>query len=176
LNPSLRDGHPRTHQQIKNEDFHADRYGVGDVSLHIRRSPPRPTESKKNHSRTDDEIAFHHRNDELDSNSEIRNENDDGAENECQAAGKTCQKVSALQGIKKIDAHVHTEAYDGAWSEGAYGRCVLAEDMKAVNDGGNPPPSPGSDAVKENGVENSNPHDLANYGRGECLKISFFDC
>ena len=57
----------------------------------------------------------------------------------------------------------------------AYGRCVLAEDMKAVDDGGNPPASPGSNAIEQNGVENPDPHDFANDGRGERLEIGLFD-
>jgi len=52
-------GHPRTDKKIKNEDFHADRHGVGGVPLHIRRSPSATAESKKNHTCADDEIAFH---------------------------------------------------------------------------------------------------------------------
>jgi hypothetical protein len=47
--------------------------------------------------------------------------------------------------------------------------------MKAVDDGGNPPASPGSNAIKKNGVENPDPHDFANDGRGESLEISLLD-
>ena len=57
----------------------------------------------------------------------------------------------------------------------AHGRCVLAENMKAVDDGGNPPASPGSNAIEQDGVENPDPHDFANDGCGKRLEIGFFD-
>ena len=47
--------------------------------------------------------------------------------------------------------------------------------MKTVDDGGNPPASPRSNAIEQNGVENPDPHDFANNGRSERLKVSLFD-
>src|SRR3984893_3454439 len=47
--------------------------------------------------------------------------------------------------------------------------------MKAVDNGGNPPASPGSNAIEKNGVENPDPHDFANDGRRERLEICFFN-
>ena len=47
--------------------------------------------------------------------------------------------------------------------------------MKAVDDGGNPPASPRSNAVEKDGVENPDPHDLANNRRGERLEVGLFD-
>jgi hypothetical protein len=51
----------------------------------------------------------------------------------------------------------------------------LAEDVKAVHDGGNPPASARSYSIKEDGVENSDPHYFANDGSSESLKIGFLD-
>ena len=47
--------------------------------------------------------------------------------------------------------------------------------MKAVDEGGNPPATPGSNAIEQNGVENPDPHDFANDGRRKRLEIGFFD-
>ena len=47
--------------------------------------------------------------------------------------------------------------------------------MKAVDDGGNPPASPWSNAIEQDRVENPDPHDLANNRRGERLEVDLFD-
>ena len=42
--------------------------------------------------------------------------------------------------------------------------------MKAVDDGWNPPATPGSNAIEQNGVENPDLHDFANDG---CRELTF---
>ncbi len=51
----------------------------------------------------------------------------------------------------------------------------MAEDVKAVDDGRNPPASTRSNAIQQNGVEDPDPHDLADNRRGKRLKVGLFD-